>query len=208
MSKKNEQQVIALAAVVQAASLVEQLARTGELKQALSEPLVAAIFNQSPSSFEEIYGSPNQLALGLNNLETILGTSQQRVSPDIARYTLGLLHLEAKLRKQPEMLNQLGQGVQAASRQAEHFGIQHENTLASLAELYKSTLSHLSFRIQVIGNPTYLQNTHTANKVRTLLLAGIRAAALWRQAGGRRWHFVLKRKAFANAITELKKKTY
>lgn len=208
MSQKTEQQVIALAAVVQAASLVEQLARSGEYNQALAQPLIEAIFKQSPKSFEDIYGRPSQLALGLNNFESILGGGQQRISPDIARYTLSLLHLEAKLRKHPGMLDKLGQGIQASSRQVEHFGINHENTLASLAELYKDTLSHLSFRIQVVGNPTYLQNSNTANKVRTLLLAGIRAAALWRQVGGHRWHFAIKRKAFGRVIAELKKNSY
>lgn len=208
MSQKTEQQVIALAAIVQAASLVEQLARSGEYQQALGQPLIEAILNQSPDHFEDIYGRPNQLSLGLNNLNSILGEGQPRISPDIARYTLSLLHLEAKLRKQPTMLAQLGKGIQSSTRQVEHFGINHENTFASLAELYKDTLSQLSYRIQVVGNPTYLQNSHTANKVRTLLLAGIRAAALWRQCGGHRWHLLVKRKALTQTITELKKRSY
>lgn len=208
MSNKNEQQVIALAAVVQAASLVEQLARTGELNQALSAPLLEAVYNQSPESFNEIYGPAKRLAMGLNNLDALIGNSQQRLNPDIARYALSLLHLEYKLRKHPTMLDTLGQSLTRSHRQVEHFGIQHENTMASLAEVYKQTLSQLSFRIQVIGNPTYLQNTLTANRVRALLLAGIRAAALWRQCGGHRWQLMFKRKAYARIITQLKKQEF
>lgn len=203
MSQQIEQQTTALAAVVQAAAMVEHLARTGEFKVAESEPLIAALFKQSPETFAEIYGPTRQLSLGFNQLNSILGMSKQRISPDTARYAVSLLHLESKLRKQHAMLNQLGQGIQAASRQSEHFGLLHENTLASLAELYKETLSHLSYRIQVIGNPTYLQNANTANKVRTLLLAGIRAAILWRQAGGRRWHLMFKRNALHQATQRL-----
>jgi high frequency lysogenization protein len=48
----------------------------------------------------------------------------------------------------------------------------------------------------VTGNPTYLQNTATADKVRALLLAGIRAAILWRQVGGQRWHLLFKRGSY------------
>lgn len=203
-----EQQVTALAAIVQVATLVEKLARTGDASNKETELLLQAIFVQSPKRFEDIYNHENrELSIGLTNLNIILGQTSVRISPDIARYTLGLLHLENKLRKQPKMLDDLGKGIQSASRQAEHFGLQHENTIGSLADLYKDTLSQLSFRIQVTGNPTYLQNPNTANKVRTLLLAGIRAAILWRQCGGRRWHLLIKRKAFLRTIEQLQQPT-
>lgn len=203
-----QQQVTALAAIVQVATLVEKLARTGDIANKDSALLLQAIFVQSPMRFEDIYHHDKQeLSIGLTNLESILGQSNVRISPDIARYTLSLLHLESKLRKQPDMLDALGKGIQNASRQVEHFGLQHENTIGSLADLYKDTLSQLSFRIQVTGNPTYLQNTNTANKVRTLLLAGIRAAILWRQCGGRRWQLLLKRKSYLKTIAQLQQPT-
>ena len=53
------------------------------------------------------------------------------------------------------------------------------------------------------GNPTYLQNSHTANKVRALLLAGIRAAILWRQVGGKRWHLLIARNRYQKACQQL-----
>lgn len=196
MSAKIEQQVIALAAVIQAASLVEQLARTGDMNLAEAEPLIKALFVQNPEQFQDVYSQPQGLLTGFKNLQVIFGNSQQRISPDIARYAVSLLHLEGKLKQHSAMLNDLGKGINASNRQVEHFGLLHENTLASVAELYKDTLSKLSFRIQVTGNPTYLQNPHTANRVRALLLAGIRAAILWRQCGGRRWHLLIKRKAY------------
>jgi len=37
-----------------------------------------------------------------------------------------------------------------------------------------------------------------ANKIRTLLLAGIRAAVLWRQMGGNRWQLLFSRKDIIN----------
>ena len=120
----------------------------------------------------------------------------QRVQPDVMRYALSILHLESRLRKNSAMLNSLGEGIQSASRQAEHFHITHENLLANLADVYKQTLSTLSFRIKVTGNPQILQNTQNANKVRVLLLTGIRAAILWRQVGGRRWHLLFNRKRY------------
>jgi len=43
------------------------------------------------------------------------------------------------------------------------------------------------------GDQHYLTNTETAAKIRTLLLAGIRAALLWKQAGGSRWKLLIER---------------
>ena len=45
------------------------------------------------------------------------------------------------------------------------------------------------------GDQTHLANPENAAKIRTLLLAGIRAALLWRQAGGNRWKLIFARGA-------------
>ncbi|MFK4754327.1 MULTISPECIES: high frequency lysogenization protein HflD [Oceanospirillaceae] len=198
------QQAIAIAAVVQAATLVEQLARTGDIPLTDATPLLSSLFEQNPESFDAIYGDPgHSLNLGINTLLTLASGKGGGLSPDITRYTVAILHLESKLRRNQNMITALGNGIQQASRQVEHFSISHENTIAALAELYKQTLSNLSFRIHVTGNPTHLQNEHTANRVRALLLSGIRAAILWRQVGGRRWHLLLRRKQYLNALEQL-----
>jgi high frequency lysogenization protein len=46
----------------------------------------------------------------------------------------------------------------------------------------------------VNGDEQYLSRTETVNKIRALLLAGIRSALLWRQCGGARWKFLFYRK--------------
>ncbi|MDO6681070.1 MULTISPECIES: high frequency lysogenization protein HflD [unclassified Oceanobacter] len=198
------QQAIAIAAVVQAATLVEQLARTGDTSISDATPLLASLFEQNPESFDDIYGDPSHsLHLGINTLQTLASGKGDSLSPDITRYTVAILHLESKLRRNHDMIAALGNGIQQASRQVDHFSISHENTISALAELYKQTLSNLSFRIHVTGDPMHLQNEHTANKVRALLLSGIRAAILWRQVGGRRWHLLLRRKQYLNALAQL-----
>lgn len=202
--QKSCEQATALAAVFQAAALVEQLARTGDVPNETTEPLLKSLFQQNPEHFNDIYGDAStRLTVGLKQLKAVAGKDPQGISPDVTRYALSLLHLEKKLSKAPDMLNALGDGIQQASRQAEHFSISHENTTASLAGLYKQTLSNLSFRIRVTGNPTYLQTNHTANRVRALLLAGIRAAMLWRQVGGKRWHLLVNRGRYLKACDQL-----
>jgi len=39
--------------------------------------------------------------------------------------------------------------------------------------------------------------------VRILLFAGVRAAFLWRQLGGRRWHMLFKRGTMAKGVQQL-----
>ncbi|CCK76035.1 MAG: high frequency lysogenization protein HflD [Oleispira antarctica] len=197
---KHEQQTIALAAIFQAASLVEQLARTGEIPTPELELLITSLFKQNPNDFNEIYGSRPNLQAGYHGICKLMGNDsaklKQDIKPEVMRYALSIVHLESRLRKNSHMMNQLGESIHASVRQADHFHITHESVIGSLADTYQQTLSTLSFRIKVTGNPQILQNSHNANKVRALLLSGIRAAILWRQVGGRRWHLLLNRKRY------------
>jgi high frequency lysogenization protein len=197
---KHEQQAIALAAIFQAASLVEQLARTGEIPAPELELLITSLFKQNPDNFDEIYGPRPNLQAGYHGICKLMGSDatklKQEIKPDVMRYALSIIHLESRLRKNGHMMNQLGDSIQSSVRQADHFHITHESVIGSLADTYKQTLSTLSFRIKVAGNPQILQNSHNANKVRALLLSGIRAAILWRQVGGRRWQLLFNRKRY------------
>jgi high frequency lysogenization protein len=51
----------------------------------------------------------------------------------------------------------------------------------------------------VQGDPRHLHAPDNQNRIRALLLAGIRAAWLWRQVGGSRWKILLGRKQLAAA---------
>ncbi|WP_221795460.1 high frequency lysogenization protein HflD [Oceanobacter mangrovi] len=198
------EQAIAMAAIVQAATLVEELARTGDMSNKDAAPLLASLFVQNPDRFDDIYGdAARTLEPGMRSFVTLASGQGSGISPDVTRYVVAILNLEGKLRRNQAMIGELGDGIQQASRQAEHFDITHENTVAALADLYKRTLSNLSYRIHVTGNPTHLQNPLTANRVRALLLAGIRAAILWRQVGGRRWQLLLSRKQYLNELKSL-----
>lgn len=79
----------------------------------------------------------------------------------------------------------------------------HTTVIAALADLYQETVSTFSFRIQVSGEPRYLQNQDNANKIRSLLLAGLRSAILWEQVGGKRWHLLIFRKQICKAAKNL-----
>jgi len=114
----------------------------------------------------------------------------------VARYVIGLLHLQRKLKKNRVMLQRVAEGIERARRQSEHYAIDHPNVIANLADTYSETLSTLQPRIMVSGEHQHLSNTDNANLIRALLLAGIRSAVLWDQLGGSRWQILLQRKRF------------
>lgn len=191
--------VLALAGVFQAAALVKQLAKTGRAEETSFLASIRSIFKVEAATTLEIYEDTKQFALGLNELIRLFSNHKLPKDPEIARYVFSLLHLERKLSQQDAILAQIRHGIERAATQAQHFSPTHENVMANLASLYTDTLSTFSFRIHVTGEPLYLSQTPTINKVRALLLAGIRSAVLWQQLGGRRWQLLLNRTAILEA---------
>jgi len=188
--------ILALAGVFQAAALVKQLARTGRSEEPYFTTSIESLFKIAPNNALEVYGetAAANLTLGLQALIHLFSNNhKQPKDSEIARYVFSLLHLERKLTNHAKMLNSISIGIERAANQAIHFTSTHENVMANLASLYTDTISTFNFRVQVMGEPMHLNHTHTLNKVRSLLLSGIRSAVLWRQLGGKRWQLVLYR---------------
>ena len=113
----------------------------------------------------------------------------------VTKYVIGMLALEKKLTTNGSALNMLGERINQVQRQLAHFEIDDNSVLSNLNAIYKDLISNLGPKIQVNGNPSYLQQEHTQHKIRALLLAGVRAAVLWRQIGGKRRQLLFSRKA-------------
>lgn len=202
-----DNRTLALAGVYQAASLVENIARSGDADEQDLITMMESVFRQQSESIQAIYAHdevPAHQALksGLHTLSEALESGKHR---DTTRYAMSLLQLVGKLRKQPAMLDRIGSGISDSAEQVRYFGITHENVLARLADLYVNTISTLSPRINVFGEPMHLENARNKNRIRALLLSGIRSAVLWQQCGGSRWRLLLERRGLintANAILE------
>lgn len=195
-------QVIALAGVFQAAAVVDQMAHSGQCDERAWQTLIRATVDTNPPSFESIYGGHhNNLRLGLEVLNGVAG--RDRANPAVLRYGFSLLMLMQKLHKQPRMMDTLGERLQRIQGQTEHFGETHENVIASLGELYQDTISTFRQRIVVQGDPGLLQQRMMPERVRAVLLSGIRFALLWHQQGGRRWKLLVQRNAMKKALDRL-----
>ncbi len=199
MSKYTDR-TLALAGMYQACRLVQQVARHGGAEEEALERVLGTLFITDPPDALAVYGSVQNLREGLH-----LVTEQLQKSPDpeLTRYLINILHLERKLSRKPELLRTIGEGIEKARKQMEHYPLPHTNLIASLAEIYSNTVSTLTPRIIVSGEQGHLANPENASLVRALLLAAMRSAVLWSQCGGRRWQILLQRRHFMEEATRL-----
>lgn len=222
MYRASVEQTIALAGVFQAASLVDQIARQGLVSQDALEASVASLFVTNPKRTEDVYGGADQLrfnlSTGLKELQKTIDKKGSTLTPHMTRYALSMIALERKLAKNPKFLQTIGERLDALEQKARYFSATkdeessnhpsryaHSVIIAGLDQLYQETISQFSFRIQVQGDPRNLQNTENAARIRALLLSGIRAAMLWKQVGGHRWHFVFLRARLRAPLQQLLK---
>ena len=203
MQYSMKEQAAALAGVFQAASLVEKLAKTGQLTEGDLQILIGSIFITSPDNVEEVYDGYHNLIAGRKILSSVLSRDSEIIQSDVIRYALALIHIEKKLSRNRNMLNTIGQRLGRTKDQVEHFGMLHDNVISNLASIYLDTISTFRARIQVTGDMRYLQSPSTANKIRALLLSGVRSATLWRQCGGSRWHLFMNRKKLQEGLKHL-----
>jgi high frequency lysogenization protein len=142
------------------------------------------------------------LKLGFEQLNGQI-TGDKPPNPEQARYAAAIVFLEKKLSERKDMLSTIQAGIVKTQAQSEQFGSLHGNVLAKLGDLYYSTISTLQPRIMVNGEQEYLSRPDIANKIRALLLAGIRSALLWKQCGGSRWKFIFYRRKIQAELQNL-----
>ena len=211
-----EQQNLALACVAQCATLVRELAYDGEVPQNQLAACINPLLAVNPTTIDEVYPDLNDLSRGLRLLQDMFSNERAREHGETVRYTLGILLLRGKLVADGEMQDVIQRRLQyldpiplelppAAPGEPPGFDPQ-ERIFQQLANLYQDTISTLSYRIQVQGKIDFLKNEAIANRIRALLLAGIRSAVLWQQLGGRRWQMILYRKRIQETAGNLRRR--
>ena len=190
-----QQQTLALAAVFQAAQLADDIALRGDCDPRPFEALIRGVMALDADDFDAIYSQPGLLRDGLSLLNRSLNKDSRGASLRPLNYGLALLHLAGRLRKHDDTTSILRHRLLALEGQQAHFGSLTDDAFCHrLAGIYVDTLGTFRFRIQVKGEPAHLQDDNKAARIRALFLAGVRAAFLWHQLGGRRWHLLFQRK--------------
>ncbi len=221
---QEEQQAIALAATIQALSIVHEVATEGKFNEELATPLFQALIRYNPDDTLSAYGGqPRALSYGIQQLKEMFGDNLNR---DIAQYLLSVLTIELKLVRNTNMRQLLQAELQRIAAQIDNAsrfgsleldddeelpreGIQTTSLLTSrevigeLAVLYKQTASQTEPRIMIKGNHQFLQQEISANQIRALLLAALRGAAFFRHNGGKRFDLMMKRHQYIEILSGL-----
>ncbi|HCG95122.1 MAG TPA: lysogenization regulator HflD [Halieaceae bacterium] len=200
-----QQQVIALAGVVQATRMVDQVAKTGSYPAAFFEASLRSLFAFDAPTVDAVYGNIQGVKLGLRSVVDMLTDATNEDHVAMGAYVRGLLKLEDQFGKRPDLQEVVASRLGHVNFKAQHFSDDAVELAASISAIYQDTISHLPYRIKVKGNVQHLQQTKNADLVRTLLLAGLRSAHLWRQLGGRPRHFLFKGGKLAATASDLSK---
>jgi high frequency lysogenization protein len=185
---------MALAGVFQATELVRQAANHGTWSGYAASASLRSLFRLESGSAQEVYGGQEHVRLGTETMLAVL-QGESRYS-DSLRYAVGILQLERKFRRAGKLQERVGLRLAEISTQGDELNQHEQEDLQAheISQLYTETISTLTPRIVVNGNPQYLKNERTVDWVRTLLLAGMRSAVLWKQLGGGRFELMFGRK--------------
>ncbi|MBV8802231.1 MAG: high frequency lysogenization protein HflD [Gammaproteobacteria bacterium] len=202
MQNKYDNITIALAGIVQAICLVKELAQTGKINEDAFQISIQSILATHPENTVLVFGDLTHLQLGLEQLAQLF-LPKSANSRTMIRQILSIIRLQRKISRSPKAIEMLTQRVQQAKKQAEYFSITHTNILANLGDTYLTLINMFHFRFFIMGNQRFLSIRENIDKIRTLLLAAIRAAVLWRQSGGSRLQLIFSSKQIKASIEKI-----
>lgn len=190
---------LALAGTLQALKTAHYFAHKGILGSdrdtvADFQTAVGSLFQFRPASAEAVFGGVGNLRRGIEALERLqsgaMDDAQLHMTRDVEQVARHLL-------KRPNLLNALREELQT---------LRPETTTSDDGELYegvdrlyRKTISTLSPRLRLRGEPAQLQQPAVVHRLRTLLMAAVRSAVLWRQRGGNALTLAFERQALYRA---------
>ncbi len=192
-----DERTIALAAILQACSSVQSLARSGACIEREELALLKSISVLDAVNTPSVYGGLSELSSGLETIATgaLVNTASQHL--EVLNYANGLLRLQANLYRDQHTFAEFAQEVERLS------GVSEDDFVTACSELYQRFISPLSPRIIVQGEEVHLQTDGVPDRIRGMLLAGIRSAVLWQQKGGNRFRLIWERTRMQNAAKSL-----
>jgi high frequency lysogenization protein len=203
MNRDLRSRTIALAGLYQAAWLVRQTARGSTRDPQATHASMQSLFAIDAASVTAVFGGLRSLGTGLEVLSGQLDGTSGRRDLELTSHVISLLHLARQLLRDRTMAEHIATGIQRLADAGADADLDEPARIAALATLYEQTISTLSPRVMVHGEPSLLENAETRNRIRSLLLAGIRAAVLWHQCGGSRWRLIVERRRMLECVRTL-----
>ena len=200
--KTPENQTLALAGIFQSVHLCKSLATTGQCDQDELRGTLHSILTLNSERVIDAYGgSARSLNRGLRLLRSQFAGNDETRDLELARYALALIQLGTNVLNDDRTVEELRIGISRV--QSQEGDVVEQELINNLANIYRSSISSLSPRIMVSGDPGFLNDADTASTIRAALLGGIRSVVLWRQCGGSRPKLVMQRGQYARLAEQL-----
>lgn len=203
IEQKDLNRTIALAGIFQAATLVDILSTQGPAPEESFIESINSIFQPS-QSVTEIYCGSQQTRLGLDTLQQVLLYPKEYSSTQLLRYSKAMMRIERVITRQQKMHQLIKSRLDHYRRYLALFdSVTSHSVISRLASLYIDTAGTSKYRVIVRGVPSLLTPLAQREKICATLLAGIRAAHLWRSLGGHEWELSFRKKHLLQRVTEL-----
>jgi len=199
------EQTVALAGLYQSLALVQNIAWEGDTHHSSMVPTIGSILQINPDKFIDVYGSVDDLQLGIQTLKTALQNKNEKQAIERTRYAINLMYLASKFAVNNQAVDSLGNQIERLRNQYNPIEESFDEVTQELGGLYREHISPLGPKVIIQGDPVYLKTGQNASKIRALLLAGIRSIVLWKQANGKRWTLLLGRKSLMDNIINLER---
>lgn len=192
-------QCISLAGIAQSVRSVQHIAWKGQTNPTDLKAVVGSLLRVDASSAAAVYGGSFEVSTGLRLLSNQLDPQHRDKDPEFVSLMINVMTLQNQLSKNSTLMQTLTEEVNRLSYAFGKHDIYADDAMFEMlinrcSNVYQMTLSRLSNRIQVKGDPNFLKPEFNQSQVRAALLAAIRSCFLWRQSGGSRWHFLFKKK--------------
>lgn len=204
----NTARTLALAGALQAAALARQLAHDGKCNTGALHESVHSLLRLQADSAEEVFGGARGVYTGLQCIAAFFGGGREPAMREVLQYAYGCHRISMQLQNSRNEKLIIGEILtEVRAEHMKHYrdsDAERDLTLcANLATIYNRCIGRLQPAIIVRGKKTHLENTFTVYRIRAALFAGIRAAWLWRQLGGRRLHLLFERTAYHREAVRL-----
>lgn len=186
-----EAQTLALAGMAQSVHLALAVAREGRAEPQAAAASLGSVLRLSAQSPEAVYGGLPGVRTGLRVLVSQLRGENR--DAELVRIAATVMTLERKYARQAGLQAELRRRLERIARDHDADHATDADAMQAIAEAYLATISTLTPRVRVPGNPLMLKEEANVMRIRAYLLAALRSAALWHQLGGRGWRTLLQR---------------
>ncbi len=203
MTSEYINKTIALAGMHQALTQVQQIAWETHYDYLQIDTCLSSLFVRNPDTYLDVFGSVENLCPGLIALRASFTEKQNKMALERGRYMVSLMVLSKNFNNNKTLEEQVGTTLSLLEEPASNLQEQRDYVIERLAQLYQNAISPLNPRVIVYGNPQTLKNETNAATIRAMLMAGLRSAVLWYQAGGNQLNLLLGKSKYLKTIEQM-----